>query len=353
MVVVVVRDEHDVDVRQLGERDARRQMALRADEATRRGALGEDRVGSRLSPPTCASTVAWPIQVTAGCMAAPAAALARTKARSAATRGVGASGGGGRSFAPGRSTPAQQRARPLRLEVGGRLFSEAVRAAVPARPYRGRGRRAAQAARAQPVAASGGGAPRRRADRRQAGSRRQARSWQTRRRGDSRRGNGEVQASSRPCDNDVRHCGGNATVGNTSLRILPPLCEVCLGHLDQRTTHDDQALRQGGAPFPRSAPMDFEGGEDEEPVDDFVPLTRAEAEALRARLPMLSPWRVVAVQAAAGVLCVAVAVARRRRPASRRRRSTAWRRCCCRSRCWRAACRGRGAAIRCRRRSAS
>ncbi len=68
-----------------------------------------------------------------------------------------------------------------------------------------------------------------------------------------------------------------------------------------------QALRQGGEPFSRPAPMYREGDEGEEPVEPFVPLTRAEAQALRARLPMLSPWRVVAVQAVAGVLCVAVA----------------------------------------------
>lgn len=37
------------------------------------------------------------------------------------------------------------------------------------------------------------------------------------------------------------------------------------------------------------------------------PLSRAEAQALRERLPSVSPWRVVAVQALAGLLCVAVA----------------------------------------------
>ncbi len=43
--------------------------------------------------------------------------------------------------------------------------------------------------------------------------------------------------------------------------------------------------------------------------DDQPPLrriTRDEAAALRARHPALSPWRVVAAQAAAGVLCAAV-----------------------------------------------
>lgn len=40
--------------------------------------------------------------------------------------------------------------------------------------------------------------------------------------------------------------------------------------------------------------------------DDFKPLTRDEAQALRAKNPPISPWRVVAVQAVAGLLCCAV-----------------------------------------------
>ena len=40
---------------------------------------------------------------------------------------------------------------------------------------------------------------------------------------------------------------------------------------------------------------------------DFKPLTKEEAEALRARHPSLSPWRVVAAQAVAGVVCAALA----------------------------------------------
>jgi ATP synthase protein I len=45
-----------------------------------------------------------------------------------------------------------------------------------------------------------------------------------------------------------------------------------------------------------------------DPVDElpFKTLTRDEAQALRAKLPMVSPWRVVAAQAVAGVLCCAV-----------------------------------------------
>jgi ATP synthase protein I len=45
--------------------------------------------------------------------------------------------------------------------------------------------------------------------------------------------------------------------------------------------------------------------EDEEPA--FKPLTAEEAQALRARLRPMSPWRVVAVQAGLGVLAVLVA----------------------------------------------
>lgn len=38
----------------------------------------------------------------------------------------------------------------------------------------------------------------------------------------------------------------------------------------------------------------------------FKPLTREEAQALRARNPAISPWRVVAIQAAAGLVCAAL-----------------------------------------------
>ena len=43
---------------------------------------------------------------------------------------------------------------------------------------------------------------------------------------------------------------------------------------------------------------DFEGGG----PSDFTPLTREQAQALRAQLPLLSPWRVLGVQAAVGCL---------------------------------------------------
>jgi hypothetical protein len=49
VVVVVVRDEHGVDRRQVGERDRRRMEALRPDR-DRRHALGEDRVEQQAQP---------------------------------------------------------------------------------------------------------------------------------------------------------------------------------------------------------------------------------------------------------------------------------------------------------------
>jgi ATP synthase protein I len=40
---------------------------------------------------------------------------------------------------------------------------------------------------------------------------------------------------------------------------------------------------------------------------DFKPLTKEQAQALRAEHPPVSPWRVVAAQAVAGVVCAALA----------------------------------------------
>ena len=44
-----------------------------------------------------------------------------------------------------------------------------------------------------------------------------------------------------------------------------------------------------------------------DPVDDFKPLTADEATALRSRLPLLSVWKVVGVQAAAAVVTAVLA----------------------------------------------
>jgi len=49
------------------------------------------------------------------------------------------------------------------------------------------------------------------------------------------------------------------------------------------------------------------GYEDEADERPFKRLTRAEADALRARQPVLSPWRVVAAQAGLGAVIAAVA----------------------------------------------
>jgi ATP synthase protein I len=50
-------------------------------------------------------------------------------------------------------------------------------------------------------------------------------------------------------------------------------------------------------------------GRDLDAVEDppFKPLTRDEAQALRAKYPPMSPWRVVAAQVVAGALCAVVA----------------------------------------------
>ena len=50
MVVVAVRDQHDVDRRQVGEGDARIVDALRAEEAEGRGAPRPDRVEQHIEP---------------------------------------------------------------------------------------------------------------------------------------------------------------------------------------------------------------------------------------------------------------------------------------------------------------
>ena len=63
-------------------------------------------------------------------------------------------------------------------------------------------------------------------------------------------------------------------------------------------------LPEGGGKASRAIE---ESGTEDDPADVFEPLTREEAEALRRRLPMVSPWQVIAVQSVAGVACVLVA----------------------------------------------
>ncbi len=62
-------------------------------------------------------------------------------------------------------------------------------------------------------------------------------------------------------------------------------------------------LTQGGAV--RSAGPG--GFADEAPEAPFKTLSREEAQVLRASIPQVSPWRVVMVQAVAGLVCGAVA----------------------------------------------
>ena len=49
-----------------------------------------------------------------------------------------------------------------------------------------------------------------------------------------------------------------------------------------------------------------EGFADEAPEAPFKTLTREEAQVLKASIPQVSPWRVVAVQAVAGLVCAVV-----------------------------------------------
>ncbi len=52
----------------------------------------------------------------------------------------------------------------------------------------------------------------------------------------------------------------------------------------------------------------WDDAEDEAAASTFKPLTREEASALRARQPSLSPWRVLGVQVAVGVVAALLAV---------------------------------------------
>ncbi|TDP62546.1 ATP synthase protein I [Roseateles toxinivorans] len=57
----------------------------------------------------------------------------------------------------------------------------------------------------------------------------------------------------------------------------------------------------------KATPKAVAGWEDETERQTFKPLTREEAQVLRAEQPSISPWRVVAMQAAVGVVCCLVA----------------------------------------------
>lgn len=58
---------------------------------------------------------------------------------------------------------------------------------------------------------------------------------------------------------------------------------------------------------PRLGPSQQHGGSTDEVEDPpFKPLSREEAQALRAKHPPVSPWRVIGSQAVAGLLCAAI-----------------------------------------------
>lgn len=72
--------------------------------------------------------------------------------------------------------------------------------------------------------------------------------------------------------------------------------------------HPRHGAPQAGA---KPSPTDRWGWDDEKADGDedaaFKPLTPEEAQALRAKFPPMSPWRVVAVQAVAGLVVAALA----------------------------------------------
>lgn len=57
----------------------------------------------------------------------------------------------------------------------------------------------------------------------------------------------------------------------------------------------------------KAIPKTVASWEDETEQPAFKPLTREQAQVLRAEQPSISPWRVVAMQAAVGVVCCLVA----------------------------------------------
>ena len=56
----------------------------------------------------------------------------------------------------------------------------------------------------------------------------------------------------------------------------------------------------------KGRPTAWDDAEDGDAIRSFKPLTREEAAALRAQEPPVSPWRVIAVQAAVGVVAALI-----------------------------------------------
>jgi len=83
-----------------------------------------------------------------------------------------------------------------------------------------------------------------------------------------------------------------------------------------------EAIQDGAAQVPEGEqpqeqrqrqPQEQRQEQQQEQQDSFKLWTKEEAEALRRKYPPVSPWRVVAVQAAAGLVCAAVVWAFTRR----------------------------------------
>ena len=65
-------------------------------------------------------------------------------------------------------------------------------------------------------------------------------------------------------------------------------------------------IDHGEGPAKRSVRVSGDTSQDELREPSYKPLTREEAQALRLKQPMISPWRVVGAQAAIGLVCVVV-----------------------------------------------
>lgn len=80
-----------------------------------------------------------------------------------------------------------------------------------------------------------------------------------------------------------------------------------IGRIDRVSTYTSQVLRRALVIHTMvdavQRGVKYEQLENESESDDFKPLTRDEAQALRTKNPSVSPWRVVAVQAVAGLAC--------------------------------------------------
>ena len=141
MVVVVVRDRRTASMCGSSASGEPRRHVRASGRRSRRGDARSEKIGSvrTLMPPTCTSTLAWPIQVTAGSIAAPATALRAQEVevgrRRAASRAAAARAAGRR--APRRCFHFRSAPMPLRLRSrcscsGSGRRGDAARAGVAA-----------------------------------------------------------------------------------------------------------------------------------------------------------------------------------------------------------------------------